>query len=84
MKRKHATAICAWFQYDGVNEWAVSLEDEDGEEISCDSGDASFEVAWERACELADDLGIPAYAQRDGQEIRSYSPGPTDDNPTTV
>ena len=67
-------SVDVWYQYDGVDQYVVSLSDEDGE-IRCLGGDADLAEAWTLACQAADDYGVPAHElDRAGQVVDTYQP----------
>lgn len=69
----------AWYQYDGIDQWVVSLCDDDGE-IRCVGGYADKDTAWTSACEEADALVYesPSIQARcldgNGGATRRYTP----------
>lgn len=73
--RSIASVDC-WRSYHCRTRYSVSLCDENGEEIRCDSGDDDMETAWERACELADEHVVEArlMPRESGEVTRTHEP----------
>jgi len=53
------TSIDVWRSYHCDTDYSISLCDDEGE-IRCLGGDDCEDAAWDQACELADEYGVPA------------------------
>jgi hypothetical protein len=75
MSAREPRSVDLWRDYPGEYTWAISLCDDEGE-IQCLGGGDDEDDAWSRACEYADEHGVPA-RQRIGDgstHERDYEP----------
>lgn len=76
MSKMSVCSIHVWFDESAdSNPWCVSEVDSDAEEIRCSDSYADLGKAWEAACDLADNLSVPAIEMnRQGQAVGRYEP----------